>query len=139
MARKSLVFALLIALCPGSALSNEEDDRERRPKFELSAYTEDWVRTDRNGDGTFDHAALLNDWGKMKEEAADFNYDGKMDDFLFYSDGVLMRQEVDSNYDGRIDLWVYVEDGIYVGGYERDTDHDGRPDVVKDYGSDGDS
>ena len=63
----------------------------------------------------------------------DFNHDGMMDDFYFYANDVLIREELDTNYDGAIDLWVFLHRGVYVERYERDTDFDGIPDIVKDY------
>jgi hypothetical protein len=57
-----------------------------------------------------------------------------MDDFCFYEDGELVREEIDSNYDGRIDIWVYLHQGIYIERYEQDTDGDGKPDRVRQFG-----
>lgn len=89
---------------------------------------------DRNGDGMLDYAVRLTDDLLKDREAVDFNHDGMMDDFYFYANEVLQRQEIDTNFDGAIDLWVFLTEGVYVERYERDTDYDGYPDVVRDYG-----
>jgi hypothetical protein len=91
------------------------------------------VQTDSRGDGFVDDVVYFNEKGQKVREELDFNRDGRMDDFLYYQDGVLAREEIDSHFDGRIDLRIYLYRGIYVQRYERDTDGDGVPDVVKDF------
>lgn len=86
---------------------------------------------DTNNDGKVDLIVRLDPEGKKVSESVDFNHDGKMDDFYTYRNGVLISREVDTNFDGKIDLWVWLTDGIYVSKYERDTDYDGKPDIVK--------
>jgi hypothetical protein len=76
----------------------------------------------------------LDERGNKISEEQDFNFDGKMDNFYYFTPGgVLMRQEIDSNYDGKIDIWVYLDKGIYINRIERDKDYDGKPDYVKKY------
>lgn len=94
-----------------------------------------WVCFDRNEDGFIDYAVQYGKKDQILAEALDFNSDGRMDDFYFYSDGTLIRREVDSNYDGRIDLWVYLREGVYIAAYERDSNYDGILDTVKQYGT----
>jgi hypothetical protein len=102
--------------------------------FDVSRYGDEWMTDDRNEDGLVDYAVRLTDELQKDREAVDFNHDGMMDDFYFYSNEVLQRQEIDTNYDGAIDLWVFLREGVYVERYERDTSYDGYPDVVKEYG-----
>ena len=102
--------------------------------FDVSRYGEDWMTDDRNEDGVTDYAVRLTDDLIKDREAVDYNFDGKMDDFYFYSNEVLQRQEIDTNYDGSIDLWVFITEGVYIERFEQDTDFDGLPDVVKNYG-----
>ena len=102
--------------------------------FDVTRYDEDWMTDDRNEDGVIDYAIRITEEMKKDREAVDFNFDGMMDDFYFYSNEVLQRQEVDTNFDGSIDLWVFLTEGVYIERYEQDTDFDGLPDVVKDYG-----
>jgi len=90
---------------------------------------------DRNEDGIVDYAVQIDDRGEKVREAMDFNNDGLMDDFYFYSNGVLQRQEVDTNYDRRIDVWIYLRRGVYIEKWERDRDYDGVIDDRGVYGS----
>jgi len=89
---------------------------------------------DLNADGEVDYRVVYDKKGKVLREELDFNYDGAMDTFYYYLDGVLIRQEIDSDNDGKVDIWVYILDGQYVQRYERDTDGDGKPDVVRTFG-----
>lgn len=109
--------------------------KEEKPTpFDPGELGSDWVKFDRNNDGKVDYAAKLDEWGGKVREALDFNYDGSFDDFLYYRRGVLVREEIDSNYDRKVDIWIYVEGGIYIARFEQDTNYDGVPDVVKNYG-----
>ena len=103
--------------------------------FDPADLKSDWMKFDRSGDGKIDYAVLFDAQGEKKEEALDFNHDGMLDDFLYYSRGVLVREEIDSNYDGKIDLWVYLHRGVYIERYEQDTNFDGKPDIVRVYGT----
>jgi hypothetical protein len=91
------------------------------------------VKTDRNHDGVVDHTVAYDEDGRKSMEEMDFNLDGKIDDYSYYESGTLTAREIDSNNDGRVDLWVYLSEGVYIRRYERDTDHDGTPDIVQDY------
>lgn len=103
--------------------------------FEVEAYSNGagWIVGDTNGDGRIDYALKLNDVFRKEMEAVDTNHDGRMDNFYFYRNEVLVREEIDSNHDGRIDLWVFLTGGIYIERYERDTNHDGVIDLVRRY------
>lgn len=100
------------------------------PGQPASAKTE----TDTNGDGVVDYIVIFDKNGRKALEESDFNGDGKMDDFLYFMDGVPSKEEIDSSFDGKIDVWVYLSEGIYIQKYERDLNGDGVPDVVKDFG-----
>jgi len=89
---------------------------------------------DKNNDGKIDQTMVLDSKGNKLYEELDFDFDGEMDDFCFYANGVLERELVDTNFDGRIDLWVYMRKGVYVERYERDRDYDGVVDLVKEFG-----
>lgn len=92
------------------------------------------LAVDRDFDGTIDSRTTFDSSGHRELEEFDFNFDGDMDDFYYYVDGVLERQEVDSNFDGAVDVWVYLVEGLYVGRYEQDTDYDGEADRSKVFG-----
>ena len=101
--------------------------------FNLGFYSDTWRTYDENNDDKIDHALLFDENGYKVFEVMDFDYNGHMDDFYFFVNGVLVRQEIDQNGDQKIDLWVYITEGVYIEGYERDGDYDGRIDVVKLY------
>lgn len=86
---------------------------------------------DSNGDGKIDYLEKLDEDGNKIMEIMDFNHDGMMDDFYFYTDGIITLREIDSNFDRRIDVWVYIKDGNYIEKYERDLDYNGSIDQVK--------
>lgn len=103
-------------------------------KFAVEEYLEGgWLTLDRNEDGRIDYAVLVSDSGDKIREAMDFNHDGNMDDFYFYENDVLQKEEIDSNYDGKIDIWVYLNRGVYIRMWERDTDFDGVIDEREEY------
>jgi hypothetical protein len=110
----------------------DEDDPELY--FDVEEYGDDWMRGDTNDDGVVDYAVYLNEDLLKTREVMDFNKDGLIDDFYFYENEVLVREELDTNYDGAVDLWIHMHEGVYVRKWVRDTDHDGIPDVTKDYG-----
>jgi len=92
------------------------------------------VTIDRDFDGEVDYSLIYRSNGNKEYEELDFNYDGEMDDFYFYSAGVLDHRTVDTNYDGQIDLWVFLDEGVYIWKVERDTDFNGEIDYAKEYG-----
>lgn len=102
--------------------------------FPVEDYDGEWITGDTNGDGVVDYALQVNDEGRKRYEVMDFNNDGRMDDFYFYRNGVLWREELDTNFDGAIDLWVFMHDGVRIAGYDRDTDFDGVIDQQRRYG-----
>ncbi len=102
---------------------------------DIATYGSPWITDDRNNDGIVDHAVQYGKNGKMVvAEVFDYNFDGKMDDFYTYDNGVLILEELDTNYDGLVDIWVHVYKGVYVAAYERDSNFDGTLDIVKQYG-----
>jgi hypothetical protein len=104
--------------------------------LDIALYASGWRSDDRNGDGLLDHAVQYDKNGNRSAEAYDINFDGKMDDFYSFENGAIVLEQVDSNFDGLVDIWVHIYQGVYVSGYERDSDYDGKLDKVKTYGRD---
>lgn len=129
----ALILLPVVVLAISTGDSEYPRQTEPDQYFDAGKYGEPWITSDRDGDGRVDYALLLTEELQKDREVMDFNFDGMMDDFYFYSNDVLVREELDTNYDGAIDLWVFLHRGVYVERYERDTDYDGMPDIVKDY------
>lgn len=129
----TVTLALVTAQNAELASFTIPEDPER--VFDAASYSEPWILGDTDGDGAVDYALLVDEFGQKRFEVVDFNFDGLMDDFYFYRDGVMVREELDTNHDGRIDLWIFMHDGVYVAGYQRDTDYDGVIDIEKDFGA----
>lgn len=90
------------------------------------------ISSDTNFDGNVDSILAIDKANISLYEQTDYNLDGVMDNFYYYEDGVIVRQEVDSNYDNKIDVWVYIiNGGTTIAKYEKDTDFDGVIDKVK--------
>jgi hypothetical protein len=131
-----LVLSLLLIglpfICFGLS-SDEGEEKKNGLTFPVEEYGQSWMKSDRDEDGNTDYAVQLDRKGNLKKEVMDFNYDGYMDDFYFFEEGKLVREEIDSNFDNKIDIWVYVTDNVYIERYERDTDFDGEIDEVTDF------
>ncbi|MCD6120518.1 MAG: hypothetical protein J7K04_01615 [Spirochaetales bacterium] len=131
------VLLIFSAVCAASASSlyTADENKDGKPDqwYNMDSKTVRHLEADRNFDGKVDYIADFNEKGKMVSQKLDYNYDGVMDDFYYYKDGVLEKQEIDSNYDTKIDIWIYLYKGVYIKKYEKDTDHDGKPDIIKDY------
>ncbi len=134
----SIVIALVLSLLVLASVAGEDESTDAvldsNGRFDPAAYTDGWLTADRDNDGRVDYAVRVDERGYKLREAMDYNLDGRMDDFYFYNNDVLQRQEVDSNFDRAIDIWIYIWRGVYVRRWERDTDHDGVVDLTRDYG-----
>ena len=133
--------AILLLLCASAPLfaaspTTKVETVRSEARRSLDGRYASILELDRNEDGVVDQVVFLDSRGEKVHEELDYNFDGKMDDFCFYSGGVLIREEIDTNFDGHIDAWIYIKKGIYIERYERDTDHDGVIDRVKKYGPD---
>ena len=133
--RRVLLYLLLVIPLALGAQNAEDDDPTLDPvkRFLPESYDTGWLTSDRDEDGRIDYAIKIDDRGYRVREAMDFNFDGHMDDFYFYANDVLQRQELDSNFDRRVDIWIYMWRGVWVRKWERDTDYDGVVDLTRDY------
>ena len=95
---RSIVLALVIALMVAAPAAGDTDapDPTLDPsgRFDPAAYVVGWLTADRDGDGTVDYAVRVDERGNKLREAMDYNMDGRMDDFYFYSNDVLQRQQI---------------------------------------------
>ncbi len=137
MKRPLFFFLCMMAVfSPLFSVSAEVDvERIRQETYaSFSSIKTSKLEFDRNRDGKIDQVMILDEKGRKLYEELDFNFDGRMDDLCFYTNGVLQSEWIDTNFDGRIDLWVYLKNGVYVDRYERDTNYDGVVDKVKQFG-----
>jgi hypothetical protein len=66
---------------------------------------------DLNADGVKDVVRYYNDEGRPLREESDRDFDGQMDELVFFEDGRVIRVEQDMNGDGRVDTKIFYEDG----------------------------
>ncbi len=82
---------------------------------------------DYNQDGQPDHFFTFHD-GYMERGTADRNGDGKIDEWTFHgSNGICLRVELDDDFDGRVDSWFAYKNGV-IATSKRDLDFDGHSD-----------
>lgn len=68
-----------------------------------------------------------------KNIEVDRNYDGVPDRFEYYdTDGKILCVETDTDFNGKVDEWVYYKNGA-VEKAEKDTNGDGKPDTRMAY------
>ena len=129
-----LLFLGIYIFAAANPIADENKDGKPDQWFEMENGDTGWIKTDRNFDGFVDYNVRINGSGAKLSEELDFNYDGHMDDFYFYKNGVLIRQEIDSNFDRKIDIWIYIYKGVYIERIETDKDFDGKLDSVETFG-----
>ena len=87
---------------------------------------------DTNLDGVKDVVRTYTDKGDPLNEVADTNFDGKMDTWITFAKGRVVKMRIDHNGDGRGD-----ETRFYVNGQlsraQIDTNGDGKPDIWEIY------
>jgi hypothetical protein len=67
---------------------------------------------DTNVDGIKDVVRTFNEKGEPLHEEADSNYDGKVDDWINFTAGVIEEEDVDSTYTaGRPNVWKFYVNG----------------------------
>ena len=128
-----LVLSICVTLFADYSLDSNNDGNEDIWVEELS---NDGViiSRDTDHDGSVDTKLAIDKMKLSQFEETDYNLDGIMDNFYYYEDGFVIRQEVDSNYDQRIDIWVHITNkGKSISKYEKDLDFDGIVDKVKEF------
>ncbi len=87
---------------------------------------------DTNLDGIKDVVRTFNDKGESLREVADANYDGKIDTWITFGHGRVVKVDLDRDGNGQPDEFRYYVQGK-LARIQRDTNHDGRPDVWEIY------
>jgi hypothetical protein len=89
---------------------------------------------DTNVDGIKDVVRTFNEKGEPLHEEADSNYDGKIDDWINFTAGVIEEEDVDSTYSaGRPNVWKFYVDG-QLSRVRRNTHcQSGKPDTWEIY------
>jgi hypothetical protein len=88
--------------------------------------------TDTNLDGLKDVARQYDERGQPEFEQADTNYDGKIDTWITFARGRVVRMEVDRTGNGQPDEIRFFVRGE-LSRVQRDTNRDGRPNVWEIY------
>ncbi|MDH5671153.1 MAG: hypothetical protein OEZ06_03330 [Myxococcales bacterium] len=89
---------------------------------------------DLNLDKRVDVTRKLDESGNIVFEQHDFDFDGRLDQQVFFEGGRIARREIDTNFDRMVDTWVWCE-GSLVAKLERDRRHTGRVDTWEEYQS----
>jgi hypothetical protein len=83
---------------------------------------------DLNGDGKVDIVYVFDADGQVVKETLDLDFDGKIDDSLYFEKGKKVRSEKDLDGDGRVDTWNYYDAKEKLVRKERDVKGAGRVD-----------
>jgi len=83
---------------------------------------------DLNGDGRVDIVYFFDADGVVTKETLDLDYDGKVDDTLYFEKGKKVRSEKDLDGDGRVDTWSYFDGNEKLVRKERDVKGTGKVD-----------
>jgi hypothetical protein len=83
---------------------------------------------DLNGDGKVDLVDWYDEGGQVVKETLDLDYDGKVDDTLFFEKGKKVRSEKDLDGDGRVDTWNFYDGAEKLVRKERDVRGTGKVD-----------
>jgi hypothetical protein len=82
---------------------------------------------DTNLDGIKDIVRTYNEKGESLHEEADTNYDGRVDTWITFGGGRIVKEELDTDFDGNPDVWKYYTGG-QLSRIQRDTNRDSKPD-----------
>lgn len=91
-------------------------------------------QVDFDHDGRKDYVAIYNETGDMIAEEFDLTFDGHFDARAHYDieTGKIYLEERDTGHDGKPDVWEKYEDGVLLS-VKRDRNADEKPDVWEQY------
>jgi DNA-binding transcriptional MerR regulator len=87
---------------------------------------------DTNLDGAKDVVRTYDEQGRPVLEQSDSDYDGKIDTWIEFSGGMVVRAEFDHDRDGKPDEWKTYSGG-HLARVQRDTTRDGKVDTWEVY------
>jgi len=87
---------------------------------------------DTNLDGVKDVIRTYNEKGESLREVADSNYDGRVDTWITFAHGRIVKVDLDQNGSGQPDEFRYYVQGK-LSRIQRDSNRDGRPDIWEIY------
>lgn len=90
---------------------------------------------DVNQDGHVDVVRTYNANNQLVEELDDLDFDGRVDQTSFFTDGNLARKELDLDFDGKPDVIKYYATGHLIR-IESDRNHHGKMDTWEYYEND---
>jgi hypothetical protein len=132
------VLLLPVLLFPCSAFSNEIVTADMNGDGTADGWS--YIKNgqiqkqeiDMNYDGNIDTIFIYDVSGSVVQEILDTDYDGDMDNWREYQRGELVLDSIDSNKNGKADVWLFVDQGrIYKMG--KDTDGDGVADQYTEF------
>jgi hypothetical protein len=87
---------------------------------------------DTNLDGAKDVVRTYDEAGNAALEQSDSDYDGKIDTWVEFSSGIVVRAQFDRDRDGKPDEWKMYSGG-HLARVQRDTSRDGKVDTWEVY------
>jgi len=91
----------------------EPEKKDASPRMQQIKAKE--IKLDTNYDGKIDRIEIYNEEGKIVKIEADTTNDGKMNEWIYFKDGVRSKAERDVNGDGKVDSFLaYDNKGVLI-------------------------
>jgi len=88
---------------------------------------------DINHDGATDVWQFFGDGGELEQEEMDLDWDGRIDQIVFYENGQIAKKEESTNFDGRMTVRKLYDNQGAISVIEMDTDADEALDTWEFY------